>query len=97
MPTYVVLLNYTDQGIKSIKDSPQRAANARKAIEAAGGKMHAIYLTMGQHDLVAIVEAPSDEAFATVMLGLASKGNVRSTTMRAFSEKEMASIIGKIP
>lgn len=97
MPYYISLINYTEQGIRNIKDSPQRAAEARRAIEAAGGKIHSIYLTMGQYDLVTITEAPSDEAVATMLLGLASLGNLRTTTTRAFTEEEMGRIIGNIP
>ena len=97
MAHYIILLNYTEQGIKNIKDSPQRVGAARKAIEAAGGKIHSFYLTMGEYDMVAITEAPDDETFATIMLAIGSQGNVRSTTLRAFDEQQMASIIGNIP
>ena len=97
MPYYIVLINYTEQGIKSIKDLPQRQAAARQAIERAGGKLHQVYMTMGTYDSVAIAEAPSDEAAATVLLALGGIGNVRTTTLRAFTEEETARIIGNVP
>ncbi len=97
MPMYIALLNYTEHGIKDVKNAPNRVAAARRGIEAAGGKMHAFYLTMGQYDAVTINEAPSDEAAAAVALAIGAEGNVRTTTMRAFTEKEMAAIIGGLP
>ena len=97
MPTYIALLNLTDQGVKNIKSAPQRVQNARDAIEKAGGKMPSFYLTMGEYDYVAIVEAPSDEAYTTIMLAISGLGNVRSTTLKAFTEEEMTGIIGGLP
>ena len=96
MPTYISLLNYTEQGIKNIKDSPKRGAAARQAVEAAGGKWLGFYLTMGQYDAVVITEAPNDEAYATLILSIGSLGNVRTTTLKAFDEDEFRRIIGNI-
>jgi uncharacterized protein with GYD domain len=97
MPLYITLLNYTEQGIKDIKNAPRRVASARRDIEAAGGKIHAFYLTMGQYDAVTVIEASSDEAAAANALAVGAQGNVRTTTMRAFTEEEMAAIIGNLP
>ncbi len=97
MPTYVLLSNFTDQGIRNIKEAPQRLKAARKAVEAAGGKFSQHYLTMGQYDLVTIIEAPSDEAFATFALALGSQGNVRTTSLKAFTEEEFGRIVASIP
>jgi len=97
MPSYIVLVNYTDQGIRDIKESPKRLAEVRQAIEKAGGRLHQAYLTMGTYDLVVIAEAPNDEIAATVILSIGRQGNVRTTTLRAFSEEEMVRIIGNIP
>ena len=97
MATYITLINYTEQGIKNIKESPQRLAAARKAIEAAGGKMIGFYWTLGQYDAVAIGEAPSDEAYTAVMLSIAGQGAIRSTTLRAFDGEEMGRIIAAMP
>jgi len=97
MPMYITFLNYTQQGIKDIKNAPKRVAAARRAIEASGGKIHAFYLTMGQYDAVTIIEAPSDEAAAANALAVGAQGNVRTSTMRAFTEEEMAEIISTLP
>ena len=68
MPSYVVLANYTDQGLRNIKEAPSSGYRVEEAIEMAGGRLSAMYLTMGQYDLVFMAEAPSDEAFATALL-----------------------------
>ena len=97
MPTYVVLANWTDQGIRTVKKSPQRLDVTRKAIEAAGGKLLGFYLTMGRYDEVLIVEGPSDAVAATLALSAGSEGNVRTETLKAFPEAEYRNIIAKIP
>ena len=97
MPTYVVLNNWTDQGIRSVKDSPKRLDATRKAIEAAGGKVLCYYLTMGRYDSVLIVEGPSDEVAATLALSAGSQGSIRTETLKAFPEDEYRRIIAKIP
>ena len=96
MPTYVVLNNWTDQGIRTIKESPRRLDATKKAIEAAGGKVLGFYLTMGKYDSVLIVEAPSDEVAATLALSAGSQGSIRTETLKAFSEAEYRRIIAKI-
>ncbi len=96
MPTYVVLNNWTDQGIRTIKESPRRLDATKKAIAAAGGKMLGFYLTMGKYDSVLIVEAPSDEVAATMALSAGSQGGIRTETLKAFSEAEYRRIIAKI-
>ena len=95
MPNYVILLNWTDQGIKNVKDSVRRAEAFETAIEKAGGKSIGLYYTLGKHDNVAIVEAPNDEAKASVLYSAGSLGNVRTETLRAFSISEAAKIIEK--
>ena len=97
MPTYVTLLSFTQQGIQNIKDGPARLDKAKAAIKAAGGEMKAFYLTMGRYDAVTISEAPSDEAYATTLLALASAGAVRTETLRAFTEDEYRKIIAALP
>ena len=97
MATYITLLSYTDQGIKNIKQAPERVAAAKKAVESAGGKWVGYYLSMGAYDGVVITEAPSDELYATIVLAIGSQGSVRTTTLKAFSEEEMARIIAGIP
>ena len=97
MGTYILLANYTDQGIRNIKDSPKRAEAARKAIQDMGGDMTALYLTMGGYDLVVILEAPSDEVIARFVMTLAAQGNVRTTTLKAFTESQFGEIIAGLP
>ena len=97
MPTYVTLMNWTDQGIRNVKDMPDRAAQASAAIQAAGGELKAIYVTMGQYDLVAIMELPSDEVAAGVALAVAGGGDGRSETLRAFTMDEFAGIVSNLP
>ncbi len=96
MPTYVVLNNWTDQGIRTIKESPRRLNATKKAIEATGGKVLGFYLTMGKYDSVLIIEAPSDEVAATLALSAGSQGSIRTETLKAFSEAEYRRIIAKI-
>ena len=97
MPNYVILLNWTDQGIKNVKDTVKRAKSFETAIAKVGGRSIGLYYTLGKHDLVAIVEAPTDEAIASVMFSTGSLGNVRTKTLKAFSTSEVASIIEKLP
>jgi uncharacterized protein with GYD domain len=97
MPTYIILGKYTTQGIQTIKQSPQRVDNARKAIEAAGGKMGDFKLTVGRYDFIVETEAPSDEVLAGVLLSIGSGGTVSTETLRAFSEKEFREIVNKLP
>jgi uncharacterized protein with GYD domain len=97
MPTYIVLVNWTEQGIKNVKESPQRLDATRKAIEAAGGKLVGFYLTMGRYDQVAIVEGKSDEMASALLLSIGSKGSVRTETLKAFPEAQYREIIAKMP
>ena len=97
MPTYVTLFNWTGQGIKSVKDSPERIRAAKQHIESMGGKFLGIYVTMGEYDLIAVTEGPSDEMASAISLSIASKGNVKTTTLRAFTEEEFSEILKKVP
>jgi uncharacterized protein with GYD domain len=97
MPTYVVLYKLTDQGIRNIKDAPQRMEEGIKALEAMGGKVIGIYSVMGEYDYVGIGEMPNDEAALTLALAMGSEGNVRTTTMKAFTKEEFAEIVKKLP
>ncbi|MEV6653055.1 GYD domain-containing protein [Streptomyces sp. NPDC051219] len=95
MPTFVTLLNWTDQGIRGYKDTPQRAEAFAAAAQKLGAKVLSIYWTVGSYDLVAVVEAPDDETATAVLLQVGGLGNVRSTTLRAFGRQEMDRIIAK--
>ncbi len=97
MPTYIALLEWTQKGMENIKQSPKRLEQAKAATKAAGGEMKAFYMTMGQYDMVGIIEAPTDEAYAKVMLAIGSSGAVKSQTLRAFTEAEYGKIIGGLP
>lgn len=97
MPTYITLANWTDQGIRNVKESPQRLDAAKKAVEAAGGKWLGFYQTMGRYDMVVIIEAPNDEVASTVLLAIGSGGSVRTETLKAFPEAEYRGIIAKMP
>jgi uncharacterized protein with GYD domain len=87
----------TEQGVKDIKNSPGRIEAARKGIQGSGGKMIAMYSVMGEYDYVAIVEYPNDEAGMAFLMTLGSMGNVRTKTLKAFTEKEFADIVKKTP
>jgi len=96
MSHYIILVNFTDQGIKNVKDSPKRAEAFRSALEKKGGKVINLYYTLGKHDIVAIVEAPNDDAIASVLYVTGSKGNVRTKTLKAFPMSKAAKIIEKL-
>ncbi len=96
MPSYLALMNWTDQGIRSVKDSPSRVEAARKAIEAAGGRMIFFYMLLGEYDMASLAEFPNDEAGAKFLLALGSQGNVRTTTMRAFTEEETRNLVASL-
>lgn len=96
MPTFVGLVNLTDQGIKNVKESPQRFEAFNAMAEKAGIKVKCVYYTQGQYDMVTIFEG-SDEATMVSFLKLASLGNARTQTMRAFSVEEMKGFISKMP
>jgi uncharacterized protein with GYD domain len=96
MPTYVTLFKWTEQGIKTIKDAPARFEASRKLVESTGGKILGLYVTMGDYDIVAVTEGPNDEVASAIALSIASKGNARTTTMRAFTESEFAQLLEKV-
>jgi|ERR1041385_3815225 uncharacterized protein with GYD domain len=96
MSNYVVLIDWAEQGIKNVKDTVKRAKSFEGAIEKAGGKSLGFYYTIGKYDMVAIVQAPTDEAIASVLFSLGSLGNVRTETLKAFSTDEAANIIEKL-
>jgi len=97
MANYVLLMNLTEQGVRTIKDAPARAAEGMRAWEAMGGKTLSFHLTMGPYDYVAVVEAPSDEVAASYALTLASQGNVTTLSMKAFTVEQMGAIVAKMP
>jgi uncharacterized protein with GYD domain len=96
MPTYVTLANFTDQGIKNIKESPDRLGAFKAMAEKLGISVKSVHYTVGSYDIVTVVEG-SDEAVTAALLKLGSLGNIRTQTLRAFSADEMKAIITKLP
>ena len=97
MPTYIGLYKLTDQGIKNVKDMPQRIEKAIEASEAMGGKVLGVYSVLGEYDLVSIAEFPNDETALTLALALGAQGNIRTTTLKAFTKAEFAEIVKRLP
>ena len=97
MATYVVLAQFTDQGIRNIKNSPQRAGQAAELAKSFGCEMKEIYWTLGEYDIVTLIEAPDEASFMSFGLALGSAGNVRTQTLRAFRKDEFSAIVGKLP
>jgi uncharacterized protein with GYD domain len=97
MATYIALSSFTDQGVRSVKDSPKRADAVKEAAKKLGVNMTQIYWTLGHYDLVAIIEAPDDKTATAFSLAVGSAGNIRTQTMRAFNREEMDAILGKLP
>jgi len=97
MATYISFLNLTEQGVKGIKDLPARIAAGRQAFEANGGKLLNYYLTLGAQDAVVVYEFPDDETAASMALAQMGLGNLRTTSMRAFTEAEIPGILSKMP
>ncbi len=97
MPYYVSLMKLTEQGLKDIKNAPARLAESEKGLEAIGAKLLAFYMVMGEYDYVAITEGTSDEAAMTFLLNLGLQGNVRTTTMKAFSREQIAGFVKNLP
>ena len=96
MVTYIVLLQFTEQGVRKVKDTTRRAAAAAKLGAKMGVKLTDLFWTLGQYDLAIVAEAPDDETMTALMLKLASLGNVKSQTLRAFRSKEMQAILKKM-
>ena len=96
MAKYIVLISWTDQGIRNVKDAPKRADAARDLAKKFGCEMQDFYMTIGTYDVVSILEAPNDEAMAKFALTLGSAGNVRTTTLKAFSEDSFRRIIAAL-
>jgi uncharacterized protein with GYD domain len=93
MPTYVTLMNWTGQGIRTAKDTVQRRDQANALAHKHGASIEQVYWTVGPYDLVTIIEAPDDESATAMLLELGSAGNLRTTTLRAYDREEMSGII----
>jgi uncharacterized protein with GYD domain len=96
MPTYIALMNWTDQGVRNAKDTVNRYESARGQLEQSGVRLKDVYWTVGPYDLVTIAEAADDATAAAGLLALAGQGNLRTTTLRAFNADEMRGVVGKM-
>ena len=96
MPTYLVLWNWTEQGIRNFKEIPKRVEAFRQLVEKNGGKLSSFFFTMGKYDGATVVEAPSDEVLMKIALGVGSLGNVRTTTLKAWAPTDMAKVINEM-
>jgi uncharacterized protein with GYD domain len=96
MAKYVILINWTEQGVRSVTETTQRAEQVREMIEQLGGRMQTLLWTQGRYDLVGIIEAPDDETAAAVGLRAGMVGAVRTETLRAYDAEEMGRILAKL-
>lgn len=96
MATYLTLIRYTEQGIRSIKESPARLDAAKKAFQASGGELKQFFLAMGRYDGVIVGELPDDETAARLALSFGALGNIRTETMRVFTESEYRKIVASL-
>ena len=97
MITYIGLLNFTDKGVQSVKDTTKRAAAAKEVAKKFGVNMREIFWTMGDTDMVCVLEADDEASLAAFNLATAMQGNVRSRSLRAYSAGEMEKILAKLP
>lgn len=95
MPRYVSLISWTEQGIKTFRDTVSRADDAARLAERMGGRLERVLWTLGPYDIVTIAEFPDDETGTAFLLALGSLGNIRTTTLRAFEAEEMERIVSK--
>lgn len=96
MTTYIMLINWTEQGMKNVRESPKRLDAAKKMLADMGGSFKQFYLTMGDCDMVAVVEAPDDAVMARLALGLGMAGSVRTRTLKAFPEAAYREIVSSL-
>ena len=97
MPTYISLVNLTDQGVRTMKDLSRRLQNADQTFSSMGAKLKEIYMVMGEYDYVVLAEAPDDATMARVTLAIAGQGNVRTQTLRAFDRDETLELVEGLP
>lgn len=97
MPTFMMSMTFTDQGIRTIKEAPKRIQAARESAKALGIEVKQVYLTAGESDLVAFLETANEDNVAKFALALGARGNVQTRTSRAWTEAEMAKLISELP
>lgn len=96
MPHYVALLDWTEQGIRNVKETIKRAENAKAMARKLGGKLD-VWYTLGEHDIVSLIEMPNDEAYNKLALWLGIQGNIRTTSLKAWTQDEMSKLIDELP
>jgi uncharacterized protein with GYD domain len=96
MPQYIMLVNFTDQGLRGVKEVPDRQDKSREAAKKFGVERKTVWMTFGPYDFVHLYEAPNDEAMAKFVMTLASFGNLRTTVMRAWDEPEHLALIRQL-
>ena len=96
MPQYIAMANWTDQGIKKLGEAPRRAAAFKQLASELGCTVHGLFFTMGRYDIATRVEAPDEDTISSLMLKLGQLGNVRTETMRAYTEEEFAALVKKV-
>ncbi len=96
MPNYVMLANWTDQGLRSIEESPKRIDTARKSLEEMGGRFLSVFITLGKYDLIITYDAPDDAVAARFSLLLGKLGNVRTESMKAFPEEAYRQVVNTL-
>ncbi len=97
MPTYVTLVNWTEHGIKNVKETVDRTEQVGSLAQQLGGQLTTVYWTQGPYDIIGIFEFPNDETFAAFALAVGSRGAVRTESLRAYSREEMQRILQKLP
>jgi uncharacterized protein with GYD domain len=97
MPTFIISINLTDQGIKNIKESPKRMQAGKSLLKKMGGRVKQVYLTSGDNDAVMIAEAPNGDVMTKFAMALSSFGNVRTNTVRAWPEAEFKKMVSELP
>ncbi|MDX6380044.1 MAG: hypothetical protein QOI57_1068 [Rubrobacteraceae bacterium] len=96
MPTYVLLINWTDQGVRNVRDTVDRYDRSTELANKHGVSLEQIYWTVGPHDIVGLAEAPDDESISAFCLELSSAGNLRTTTLRAYNREEMRGVLERL-
>lgn len=96
MATFIALVNFTDQGIRNVRDTTKRAQAVEAEAQKFGVRMTHLWWTLGGHDLVVVMEAPDDESATALMLSVGMGGNVRTQTLRAFGKDEMDRVLAKL-
>jgi len=96
MPTYVSLVNWTEQEIRTVRDTLNRRGQTEALAEKHGVRVEQVYWTVGPHDVVIMLEAPDDESATAMLLDLGSEGNLRTTTLRAYDNEEMSGILQRL-